>query len=141
MVTFERNQSATKDCQCGALCPDRLHLTFLCEAQEGQRPQQKIHDENKFLMPLVRLSTPVPGSCVFLRNRFISEGQPVILALDGSPAKQELYLKSFLGSHCPDTDNLSGRVEVSHHIPRLPAREPFCKPCLPPTTLRCLFGS
>jgi len=57
----------------------------------------------------------------------------VILALDGSPAKQELYLKSFLGSHCPDTDNLSGRVEVSHHIPRLPAREPFCKPCLPPT--------
>jgi hypothetical protein len=37
-----------------------MHLTFLCEAQEGQRPQQKIHDENRFLMLLVRLATPVP---------------------------------------------------------------------------------
>jgi hypothetical protein len=47
----------------------------------------------------------------------------VILALDGSLAKHELYQKASWAVIASDTDNLNGRVEVSHHSPRLPERE------------------
>ena len=105
------------------------------------------HDENRLLMALVRLPTPVPGQdfnprpdlVFFLRQIFISEDQPVILALDGSClvfAKQELYQKASWAVIAPDTDTFDGRVEGAHQTPAaVEGGKLFCKPCLLPTML------
>jgi len=89
-------------------------------------------------MALVRLPTPVPGQdfnprpdlVFFLRQRFISEDQPVILALDGSClvfAKQELYQKACWAVIASDIDTFNGKVEGAHQTPAAGerARSPF----------------
>ena len=85
-------------------------------------------------MALVRLPTPVPGQdfnprpdlVFFLRLRFISEDQPVILALDGSClvfAKQELYQKASWAVIASDIDTFNGKVEGAHQTPAALERE------------------
>jgi hypothetical protein len=89
-------------------------------------------------MALVRLPMPVPCQdfnprpdlVFFLRHRFISEDQPVILALDGSClvfAKQELYQKASWAVIASDMDTFKAKWKV--HVKSNPgcrgARSPF----------------